>query len=115
LSLPAVFVYLPVAARIAGQIGKKTHIAQASLRVYSPRGAPPALAWIVHPYGGDAGRTVNGATGEIITFDVTEYIASYTQQWQKTARALRAIIKTPRAASGGIGFGDGEPGSPSPA
>ena len=61
-------------------------------KIWSPSGAPPVLAWIV----GD--KTVNGATGEIIDFDVTGYIKSYNAQWEHAARGLRALM---RSAQGG--------------
>jgi hypothetical protein len=56
--------------KIAGQNGMKTR-SVASLQVYSPRGAPPVLAWIVIPM---VRRWANGErrNGEIITFDVTD-------------------------------------------
>ena len=65
VSLPPVFVDLPVAVRIARQNGMQGPVNRAHLNIWSPGGAPPVLAWLV----GD--KTVNGATGEIIDFDVT--------------------------------------------
>ncbi len=116
LSLPAVFVDLPVVSRIALANGMRAPVGSASLRVWAPRGAPPILAWMVHPRQGGEGRTVNGTTGEIITFDVTGYIASYNEQWQRAARGLRALLSRPRAAPGGIDFqfGGGGPDGSSP-
>jgi hypothetical protein len=36
-------------------------------------------------------KTVNAATGEIIDFDVTGYIAAYNAQWKRAAEGLRAL------------------------
>jgi len=92
VSLPPVFVDLPVAVRIARQNGMQGPVNRAHLNIWSPGGAPPVLAWIV----GD--KTVNGATGEIIDFDVTGYVKSYNAQWERAAKGLRALM---RSAQGG--------------
>jgi len=60
VSLPPEFVDLPEAVRMARKSGMKGPVNGASLRIWSPGGAPPVLAWMV----GD--KTINGATGEII-------------------------------------------------
>ena len=54
---------------------------------------PPVLAWMV----GD--KTVNGATGEIIDFDVTGYIKSYNAQWEHAAKGLRALMQSAQGGS----------------
>jgi hypothetical protein len=36
---------------------------------------------------------VNAVTGEIITFDVTGYVASYNADWQRAAAALEALAR----------------------
>ena len=92
VSLPPEFVDLPEAVRIARKNGMKGPVNRARLKIWSPSGAPPVLAWIV----GD--KTVNGATGELIDFDVTGYIKSYNAQWERAAEGLRALM---RKASGG--------------
>jgi hypothetical protein len=109
LPLAPVFVDLPAAARIARTNGMKGPVNRARLDIWSPAGAPPVLAWMI----GD--KTINGATGEIITYDVTGYIASYNKQWQQAARGLLALMRAARgnSSSGGsldIG-GDSSPGS----
>jgi hypothetical protein len=47
-------------------------------------------------------KTINGATGEIIDFDVTGYIKSYNTQWVRAAKGLRALM---RSAQGGASSG----------
>jgi len=98
VSLPPVFVDLPAAVRIAREQGKKGPINRADLRIWNPSGAPAILAWMV------GGKTVNGASGEIIDFDVTGYIASYNAQWERAARGLRALMRSMR---GGASSGSG--------
>ncbi len=110
MSLPPVFVDLPVAARLAAANGMRGPVSRASLRVYAPTGAPPVLAWLMQP-GAGAGRTLNGTTGEIINFDVTGYIARYNEQWQRAARGLRALLSRRRAASNGPDWHFGDAGS----
>lgn len=99
VSLPPVFVDLPAALRIARANGMKGPLGSASLRIYSPRGAPPVLAWMVHSSSAGRGRTVNGATGEIIDYDVTGYIADYNAQWERAAKGLRALMRNARGGS----------------
>lgn len=109
LPLLPTFVDLPAAARIAIANGAKTPIGRATLRVWSPGRAPPVLAWML------SDKTVNGATGEIIDFDVTGYIESYNAQWDRAAKGLRALLRAGRGNAGGSGgypIG-GEGGSPS--
>jgi hypothetical protein len=100
VSLPPVFVDLPAAVRIARKRGMQGPVSRARLNIWSPGGAPPVLAWIV----GD--QTVNGATGEIIGYDVTGYIASYNAQWEHAAKGLRALM---RSAQGGSSSGSSPP------
>lgn len=99
VSLPPVFVDLPAALRIARENGMKGPLGSASLRIYSPSGAPPVLAWMVHSSSAGRGRTVNGATGEIIDYDVTGYIAAYNAQWERAAKGLRALMRNARGGS----------------
>ena len=108
-SLPPMFVDLPAAARIARKNGMKGPVTRANLRIWSPSGAPAILAWLV----GD--KTINGATGEIIDFDVTGYIASYNEQWERAARGLRALMRSMRggSSSGGSAIG-GDSAFPGP-
>ena len=96
LPLPPVFVDLPAAVRLARNNGMQGQIGHASLRIWSPSGAPPVLAWMV------GNKTVNGATGELIDFDVTGYIKSYNAQWERAAKGLRALM---RSAQGGASSG----------
>lgn len=108
LGLPPIFLDLPAAVRIAHGDGMNTPVRRASLRTWSPPGAPPVLAWMI----GD--RTVNGASGEIIRFDVTGYIEKYSADWELAAKRLRALWRGPRrAASGGepLPFGGDGAGS----
>lgn len=99
VSLPPVFVDLPAALRIARENGMKGPLGSARLRIYSPSGAPPVLAWMVHSSSAGHGRTVNGATGEIIDYDVTGYIAAYNAQWERAAKGLRALTRNARGGS----------------
>jgi len=93
LPLPPVFVDLPAAVRIARDNGMSGAINRADLRIWSPPGAPPVLAWMV------GNKTINGATGEIIDYDVTGYIASYNAQWERAARGLRMLMRGARGGS----------------
>ena len=106
--LPPVFVDLPAAVRLARNNGMKGQVSHASLRIWSPSGAPPVLAWMV----GD--KTINGVTGAIIDFDVTGYIKSYNAQWERAAEGLRARCGAPRGASGGSSPTIGGDSSPPP-
>jgi len=110
LPLAPVFVDLPAAARIARTNGMKGPVNRARLDIWSPAGAPPVLAWMI----GD--KTINGATGEIIAYDVTGYIASYNKQWQQAARGLLALMRAAQGHSSGgdspsIGGDSNNPGS----
>jgi hypothetical protein len=108
MSLPPVFVDLPAAVRIVRKNGMQGPVNRASLRIWSPGGAPPVLAWMV----GD--RTVNGATGEIIGYDVTGYIARYNAQWEHAAQGLRALLRSARGeASSSSPVIGGDSSSPS--
>jgi hypothetical protein len=91
--LPPVFVDLPTAVRIARNSGMKGLVNRARLDIWSPAGAPAVLAWMI----GD--KTVNGATGEIIAYDVTGYIKSYNAQWEHAAKGLRALWRSARGGS----------------
>ncbi|MBX3329666.1 MAG: hypothetical protein KF722_04635 [Nitrospira sp.] len=96
--LPPVFVDLPAAVRIAREHGTKGPVNRASLRIWSPSGAPAVFAWMV------GNKTVNGASGEVIDYDVTGYIANYNEQWERAARGLRALMRSMR---GGASSGSG--------
>jgi hypothetical protein len=93
LGLPPIFLDLPAAVRIARKNGMKGTVNRANLRIWKPSSAPPVLAWML----GD--KTVNGATGEIIAFDVTGYIARYNAQWEHAAQSLRALMLSARGAT----------------
>jgi hypothetical protein len=97
--LPPVFVDLPAATRIAREDGLTGPVKRASLRVHSPGEAPSVLAWMLHTGGPDGGRTVDGATGDLIDYDVTGYIAAYNAQWEKAAQGLRALMRSSRGPS----------------
>ena len=88
--LPPVFVDLPTAVRIARNSGMKGLVNRARLDIWSPAGAPAVLAWMI----GD--KTVNGATGEIIAYDVTGYIKSYTRVGACCEGSARAVAKRTR-------------------
>jgi hypothetical protein len=109
--LPPVFVDLPAALRRARENGMKGPLARAELRVHSPNGAPPVLAWMLGDSSAGRGRTINGATGEIIDYDVTGYIAAYNAQWERAAKGLRALMRSARGgpSSGGFEIGGDSP------
>lgn len=87
-SLPVLFLDLPEAVRVARQSGLSSGpVSRATLRVWAPPGAPPIVAWMI------GNRTVNAATGDIIPFDVTGYVASYNAAWQRASAALEALIR----------------------
>jgi hypothetical protein len=87
-SLPVLFIDLPDVVRIARQNGLRSGpVSRAGLRVWAPSGAPPVAAWRI------VNRTVNAATGDIITFDVTGYVASYNAAWQRAATGLEALVR----------------------
>jgi hypothetical protein len=100
-SLPILFVDLPEAVRAARQGGLSSGpVPRANLRVWAPSGAPPIVAWMI------GNRTVNAATGEIIPFDVTGYVASYNAAWQRAAAALEALIRRTQPRPGTDVYGD---------
>lgn len=106
-SLPPVFVDLPSAVRIARNKGMKGPLKRANLRIWSPGDAPPVLAWMMSTGASTGGgRTVDGASGQIIDYDVTGYIAAYNAQWERAARGLRALFQSAR---GGSSRDDGSP------
>ncbi len=114
--VPPVFVDLPAVLQIARNHGLKGSLTRADLRVWNPSRKAPILAWMVHPAGA-AGATINGANGEIITFDVTGYIDAYNAQAERAARALRALLHSgSRNHSAPIQFGGGadSPGGQEP-
>lgn len=94
--LPPVFADLPAATRIARENGLMGPLDRASLRIYAPGGTSPVLAWMMHTGATGGGRTINGATGEIIDYDVTGYIADYNAQWEQAAQGLRALMRSGR-------------------
>jgi len=106
LALPPIFLDLPAAVRIARKNGMKGPLNRANLKIWTPSGAPPVLAWMV----GD--KTVNGATGEIIAFDVTGYVARYNAQWERAAQGLRALMLSARGAAAPSGSGAGKDPDP---
>ncbi len=87
--LPPVFVDLPVAIERARKNGMQGPLIMASLRVYDANGVT-ALAWMISAKSG--GRTIDGATGDIIEHDVTGYIDYYNEKWAKAAAAFRAMV-----------------------
>lgn len=94
-SLPVLFVDLPEAVRAARQGGLGSGpVSRANLRVWTPSGAPPVVAWMI------GNRTVNAATGDIIPFDVTGYVASYNAAWQRASAALEALIRRTQPGPG---------------
>ena len=112
--LPPVFVDLPAANQIARKHGMRGLLKSADLRVWNPSRKSPILAWMVHPAGA-SGKTLNGANGELIEFDVTGYIDSYNAQSERAARALRALLHSGSRNHGSpIHFGGGAESSSSP-
>gem|GEM_PF-1379597 len=104
--LPPVFIDFPVAVERARKDGMQGAVISGSLRIYEAQGMR-ALAWIISAASG--GRTVDGATGEIIQRDVTGYIDYYNAQWERAARALRALL----GVRGGGGYSPPTAGSSS--
>jgi hypothetical protein len=96
-SLPVLFVDLPDVVRIARQSGLTSGpISRASLRVWPPSGAPPVAAWTI------GNRTVNAATGDIITFDVTGHVASYNAgrpPRSKLSSGARSLVAAPTSTT----------------
>lgn len=93
MQLPLVFVDLPTALNIARKNGMKGPLKKAGLRIWNPNGAPPVLAWVLNSGASSGGKTVDAASGQIITFDVTGYIEQYNDQWNQAAYGLQALIR----------------------
>lgn len=109
LSLPPVFIDLPVAVRKAREKGMRGAVSTATLRIWKPNGSPIA-AWMLSVKGGN-GRTIDATTGNSIDSDVTGYIAQYNAQMDKAARALRALLRGSRGhGPAGTFGGDSSPG-----
>lgn len=86
--------------RIAREHGTSGVINRADLRIWNPPGAPAVLAWLV------GGKTIDGASGEIIEYEVPGYTASYNSQWERAARGLRLLMRGARGGEPSGGGGD---------
>lgn len=106
-TLPPVFVDLPAALRIARENGLKGPLEKANLRIWSPDEAEPILAWMLSTGTHGGARTVNAATGELIDFDVTGYVAAYNAQWAEAAKGLRALLRSAHPRSSGSSSSSG--------
>ncbi len=115
--LPAVFVDLPAAVRIARENGLQGQVKEASLRTWKP-GGQPVLAWMLKTGNSGTGRTIDAASGAVLEGDITGYIASYNAQWERAASGLRVLLNRSRGVpqGGGTSFdfssGDTTPDAP---
>jgi len=70
---------------------------RATLRVWTPEGSEPVLAWSVS--GAGAGINIDGVEGNRLEGDLSGYIAAYNAQWEAAIAGLRRLLAQPRSSS----------------
>jgi hypothetical protein len=102
IAVPNGFLDLPQAWAVARQYGVQPPLDQAMLRVWTPEGGDPVLAWTVSGTG--SGINVDAVEGNRLEGDLSGYIADYNAQWHAAVAGLRRLLARPH--SSGPSFAD---------
>ena len=102
IAVPNGFLDLPQAWAVARQYGVQPPLDQAMLRVWTPEGGDPVLAWTVSGTG--SGINVDAVEGNRLEGDLSGYIADYNAQWDAAVAGLRRLLARPH--SSGPSFAD---------
>ncbi len=97
IAIPNGFLDLPQAWAVARQYGVPPPLERAMLRVWTPQGSDPVLAWTVS--GGGTGIIIDAVEGNRLEGDLSGYIAEYNAQWQAAIAGLRRLLARPRSSS----------------
>jgi hypothetical protein len=97
IAIPNGFLDLPQAWAVARQYGVRPPLEQAMLRVWTPQGSEPVLAWTVSGTG--AGINIDGVLGNRLEGDLSGYVAAYNAQWEAAIAGLRRLLAQPRSSS----------------
>lgn len=97
LAIPNGFLDLPEAWTVARQYGVAPPLERAMLRVWTPQGGEPVLAWALSGNGGAV--NIDAAQGHRLEGDLSGYVAAYNAQWQEATAGLRRLLARPRSSS----------------
>jgi hypothetical protein len=97
IAIPNGFLDLPQAFAVARQYGVHPPLESAMLRVWTPQGSDPVLAWTVSGSGG--GINIDAVEGSRLKGDLSGYIADYNAQWEAAITGLRRLLAQPRSSS----------------
>ncbi|MEM7023797.1 MAG: hypothetical protein AAF637_14570 [Pseudomonadota bacterium] len=97
LAIPNGFLDLPQAWTIARQYGVAPPLERALLRVWTPEGGEPVLAWSIS--GNGAAANIDATEGNRLEGDLSGYVAAYNAQWQEAVAGLRRLLARPRSSS----------------
>ena len=101
-AIPNGFLDLPQAWAVARQYGVRPPLQRAMLRVWTPEGSEPILAWSVS--GTDRGINIDAVEGNQLEGDLSGYVAAYNEQWQAAIAGLRRLLARPRSSSPSSSF-----------
>jgi hypothetical protein len=102
---------LPQAWTVARQYGVAPPLARAMLRVWTPQGGEPVLAWTVS--GAGNGINIDGVMGNRLEGDLSGYVAAYNAQWEAAIAGLRRLLAQPRSSSPSFSSSSDDSGSSS--
>jgi hypothetical protein len=111
LASPNGFLDLPQAWTVARQYGVAPPLARAMLRVWTPQGSEPVLAWTVSGTGG--GINIDAVQGNRLEGDLSGYVAAYNAQWEAAIAGLRRLLAQPRSSSPSFSSSSDDSGSSS--
>ena len=97
IAIPNGFLDLPQAFAVARQYGVQPPLGRAMLRVWTPQGSEPVLAWTVS--GAGSGINIDAVEGSRLEGDLSGYIADYNAQWEAAVAGLRRLLSQPRSSS----------------
>ena len=100
IAIPNGFLDLPQAFAVARQYGVQPPLERAMLRVWTPQGSEPVLAWSVSGNGG--GINIDAVEGSRLEGDLSGYIADYNAQWEAAVAGLRRLLARPGSSSPGF-------------
>ena len=111
-AIPNGFLDLPQAWAVARQHGVQPPLERAVLRVWTPEGSAPVLAWTVS--GAGSGINLDGVEGNRLEGDLSGYVAAYNAQWETAVAGLRRLLARPHSSSPGFSdFGGSDTSSSS--